>query len=435
MWVNLTSFLVFYGVFVYNYQVMNMKRKKYTIQILLLTLILLSVFAKLYEKKYEAVSINLDGKSIGTVRDETVLKKAIEIANAEVVEEYPLGFFNPKYKLVKNYSYKTLDANEMSKVILENDKLLTNAWVVRVSGVPVIALYDRDEALDAISNFKQSFIDNNKRIIKSMDFLSNIEINYDEIDYDLVSSKDQFLRLMKESVEKTEISHYKKEGLTLVEEYEDLYIKRDALSFDVLTKDELEEKIILPASTIFKYDDSLDVGETKIEREGEDGVLFRKTENDYINDQIVKTVVITEKLISYPTSTIMLVGDRKLALRPQFQMPSYGVITSGYGPRYDGFHRGIDIAGPLGSEIKASAPGKVTFAGYLGTYGYVVFVKHNNGYETRYAHLLRIHAKEGDDVNTGDVLGEMGSSGNSTGAHLHFEILKDGQHLDPQTQL
>lgn len=415
---------------------MNMKNlKKYSIRILFLLLLITSIVAKVYEKNYESLSLNLDGKNVGVVRDESIIKKAIEIANYEIKEKRPLGFFKTKFKTTKTYSFKTIDEKDLSKIITDNDKVLTSAWIVSIDGTPIAGLYDRDDALDTMSNFKQSFIDEKKRIIKSIDFLSDVSVNYGDVDIELIKEKSEFLDLMKQSVLNTQISHHKKEGLSSFRGYDDLFISRDNLSFDVITKDELEEKISLPASTIFKYDENLNIGETKVERQGEDGVLYRKSENDYINDQIVKTNVLQEKLISYPTSTIMLVGDRDLVLRPQFTMPTYGVITSGFGPRFDGFHRGIDIAGPFGSEIKASAPGKVTFAGYLGTYGYVVFVEHNNGYETRYAHMLRVRARVGDVVNTGDILGEMGSSGNSTGAHLHFEILKDGEILDPQTQL
>lgn len=414
---------------------MKKNYKKYLIQILIATLVIVSVVAGLYEKNKNALAINLNGESLGIVKDLNTIKLAEEKANELLKSDKPLGFFKCNFKTTKTFDSVNLDVDTLAKMILEKGTVYTNAWIVTISGKAVAALYDRDEALDSLSNFKQSFLDEKNRIIKSIDFMSNVDINYGEIDINLIKTKDELLQLMKKSIERTQISHYKKDGLTAYKDYKDLYLSRDNLSFDVFTKDELEEKIHLPASTIFKYDESLAIGETKIERQGEDGILYRKSENEYINDQIIKTTVINEKLLSYPTSTIMLVGDRALTLRPQFQMPTYGIITSGFGPRFDGFHRGIDIAGPFGSEIKASAPGEVTFAGFLGSYGYVVFVQHANGYETRYAHMLRIIANKGDRVNTGDVLGEMGSSGNSTGAHLHFEILKDGQLLNPENEL
>jgi murein DD-endopeptidase MepM/ murein hydrolase activator NlpD len=86
------------------------------------------------------------------------------------------------------------------------------------------------------------------------------------------------------------------------------------------------------------------------------------------------------------------------------------------------FHAGVDIATHKGSPVMATAAGKVTFAGYKGTYGKVVYIDHGFGIMTRYAHLNRCHVKEGQRVSRGEVIGEVGSTGKSTGPHLHYEV-------------
>jgi murein DD-endopeptidase MepM/ murein hydrolase activator NlpD len=116
---------------------------------------------------------------------------------------------------------------------------------------------------------------------------------------------------------------------------------------------------------------------------------------------------------------------------------SQGRITSRYGNRKDPFnfkktfHSGIDIAAPLNTEIFAAADGIVSHAGPNGGYGLVVTIDHGNTYETLYAHLNRIDVKVGEKVIKGDVIGGMGTTGRSTGVHLHYELKRNGEHIDP----
>ncbi len=108
--------------------------------------------------------------------------------------------------------------------------------------------------------------------------------------------------------------------------------------------------------------------------------------------------------------------------------PSRGVLTSGYGMRWGRMHRGIDIAGPVGTPIVASAPGEVITAGWnSGGYGNLVKVRHADGSVTLYAHNSRILVRRGQQVQQGQLIAEMGSTGFSTGPHLHFEIHPDGK--------
>ncbi|MEO1147361.1 MAG: peptidoglycan DD-metalloendopeptidase family protein, partial [Cyanobacteria bacterium J06638_22] len=103
--------------------------------------------------------------------------------------------------------------------------------------------------------------------------------------------------------------------------------------------------------------------------------------------------------------------------------PAQGVLTSGYGPRWGRMHRGIDIAAPVGTPIYSAAPGVVEFSGWnSGGYGYMVDIRHPDGSMTRYAHNSRLLVRVGEDVDQGEQIAEMGSTGRSTGPHVHFEI-------------
>jgi len=137
-----------------------------------------------------------------------------------------------------------------------------------------------------------------------------------------------------------------------------------------------------------------------------------------------------------------LVEDSKSSIAvPNFVVPAEGRITSAFGARMDPFHRGrrfhagIDIANVKMSEIKAAADGVVTFVGRRGGYGRAIIIDHGNGFKTEYGHLRKYTVKKGDVVRTGDIIAGMGSSGRSTGTHLHFEIRKNDKPVDPLARL
>ena len=116
--------------------------------------------------------------------------------------------------------------------------------------------------------------------------------------------------------------------------------------------------------------------------------------------------------------------------RPQlsgYLWPAKGTLTSGYGWRWGRMHRGIDVANSVGTPIIAAADGKVVFSGWSsGGYGYLVELAHTDGSKTRYAHNSALLVKKGQQVFQGTAIARMGSTGRSTGPHLHFEIIKPG---------
>ena len=118
-----------------------------------------------------------------------------------------------------------------------------------------------------------------------------------------------------------------------------------------------------------------------------------------------------------------------------------GWMSSGYGRRTDPFtgqpdwHHGVDIAGKAGSPILAVASGVVTWTGTQGGYGHLVEVSHGDGYVTRYAHNQENLVVPGDVVRKGDAIALMGSSGRSTGAHVHYEVYKHGRSVDPSSYI
>lgn len=114
-----------------------------------------------------------------------------------------------------------------------------------------------------------------------------------------------------------------------------------------------------------------------------------------------------------------------------FSRPTQGVLTSGFGFRNGKNHNGIDIGNECGTEIFAAAGGSVVYADWMNGYGNYLVIDHGNGYLTAYAHCMELVVGVGDSVTQGERIAFMGSTGNSTGPHLHFEIKKDGVFQDP----
>lgn len=118
-------------------------------------------------------------------------------------------------------------------------------------------------------------------------------------------------------------------------------------------------------------------------------------------------------------------------------MPTMGRLTGAFGWRADPmhgatrFHSGVDLAAQAGSPIRATSDGLVASAGWSGNYGYMVVLDHGNGVETRYAHMSVISVEARQPVKQGDVVGLVGSTGRSTGPHLHYEVRIDGRATNP----
>lgn len=179
-------------------------------------------------------------------------------------------------------------------------------------------------------------------------------------------------------------------------------------------------------------------GDTKVKQEGSDGqkmttYLVRKENGVQVGQSVVEETIVVE-----PKEHIVIKGTKVIPSRGSgaFAWPAEGgYISSKMGYRWGRQHEGIDIARPSGFAIKAADNGIVVAAGWDGTYGQRVIIDHQNGYKTTYAHLSSISAKVGQVVPTGTKIGVMGSTGRSTGTHLHFEVEKNGVTINPLTVL
>lgn len=185
---------------------------------------------------------------------------------------------------------------------------------------------------------------------------------------------------------------------------------------------------------IIEEDPTMYKGETVIKQQGVNG----KKETSYLitaeNGARTSKVALEETVLQQPVDQIEVVGTKVVSSRGtgDFAWPTVGgYISSGMGQRWGANHRGIDIARPSNYNILAADNGVVVAAGFSGSYGNRIVINHNNSYTTLYGHLSSIKVSVGQVVEKGSVIGIMGSTGNSTGTHLHFEVEKNGELVNP----
>lgn len=181
--------------------------------------------------------------------------------------------------------------------------------------------------------------------------------------------------------------------------------------------------------------DSLYQGQSKVKVAGQKGVVSIEADVTYINGVETERAELSRTVIQEPVTRQLLVGTKKLPAKSAtgvMRRPVGGIISSPYGKkRGSSVHTGVDFAVASGTPIVAADGGKVVSAGWAGSYGYCVVINHENGLKTRYAHCSKLLVTAGERVAKGQTIARVGSTGNSTGPHLHFEVIKNGQFVNP----
>ncbi len=211
------------------------------------------------------------------------------------------------------------------------------------------------------------------------------------------------------------------------------------ISFSV-TVSEKEIKYI-SFETVYNNSSSYYEGTKVVKTKGQNGESELTYEVTYTDGVESERRVIKEDVKKEAVNEVVLVGTKKsTASTGKYAWPLKSVaITSSYGGRilngsYD-FHLGVDLRAATGTSIYAADGGKVIYAAYMGSYGYLVKIRHDNGDQTYYAHLSKINVTNGTRVYKGQFIAKSGATGNVTGPHLHFEIRKSGSTVNPVNYL
>lgn len=203
----------------------------------------------------------------------------------------------------------------------------------------------------------------------------------------------------------------------------------------VQVKENVTQQESIPFNTQINNNEKLPKGETKVVQQGKNGSKLVEYEIIKENGQIVERKVLKQEVIEEPVLHIVERGTKVIPSRGTGRLawPARGYISSGFGMRWGKMHKGIDIAGS--GNVMAADNGRVTFVGWDGGYGKAIIIDHGNGMKTLYGHLSSFSVKVGDVVQKGQKIGVKGSTGNSTGVHLHFEVHQNGKAQNPMRYL
>lgn len=243
----------------------------------------------------------------------------------------------------------------------------------------------------------------------------------------------QVMGTINSDIEKSRISSLNLSGEIAKEVYDSYVINESLLGLDF--KINLTESEVIEPETVTEECNDLYVGETETVQGGSGISLVSK---EIIYDGLNKNQekVLSKKVVKPAVNTIVKVGTKN----PYYDGVAFlsnptngGYLSSYFGEvRAKSVHKGIDIAKNLGESVNASLDGKVISAGYNnGGYGNLIVIEHPNNMKTYYAHLNDIYVNVGDMVKKDDIIGAVGSTGNSTGPHLHFELRVDNKPVDP----
>jgi len=188
--------------------------------------------------------------------------------------------------------------------------------------------------------------------------------------------------------------------------------------------------------TVRQENDEMYTTQSRVIKSGVYGEASVTADVTYVDGREDSRVVTDWVVTKEPESEIIEVGTQTpppKSATGTFMKPSNGVYSSGFGYRKNlrDYHTGVDFAGPVGTSIFAADGGKVSYAAWKGNYGYCVFIDHENGYVTVYAHCSKLLVKEGQRVAKGETIARVGATGRVTGPHVHFEIRVNGTQVNP----
>lgn len=345
------------------------------------------------------------------------------------------------------------------------------AGAITIADQPIFILPSREEAEELLQSYQEIYSqpsDTNQII--EVTYEEDVETQTLEAAPDKVLTSEQALEKLKQgNIQKLEYTIQPNDSWWLIAR------KNDMLTLEVLaanpgatldTKIDVGQTINLekvtpfltvvstgtrtdqetvPFDVVTKTDSSLASGKTKITQAGSDGqkdVTYTYVQK---NDKIVSKSVVDEKVIKEPVDQVVAKGAQRTVVVASASRGSGKVsglgwplnsnINSYYGYRNGRQHTGIDLAGHTGDPFVAAASGKVVSAGWGGGYGNMIVIDHGNGVTTRYAHASKLLVSVGKSVSKGQTIGLVGSTGNSTGPHLHFEVIINGSTVNPLNNL
>ncbi|ADG81049.1 Peptidase M23 [Thermincola potens JR] len=415
----------------------------------------------------KAVAVKVDGKQVALVSDKRAAQKVLEQLKKEKAQQWKQKLIiKEKVNFVDTEAkrYLIADIGELKPIL---DKKLTFIGVatgLKVNGKTVAILASRAEANKVLDTIKKRFTANiNNMQTLSVGFREKVEISEIPASLADVVTVDQAVEKLMHGKEKARV-HIVQSGdslWTIARKYDthvaDLKaanpeIKGERLDLGQeikLVKEEPLLTVVVEAKATVKEtvpynvkvvaDKSMWKGRQKINQKGENGSREVTYKLVLANGTVENRTVLNQKVIKPAKDQIVVRGARLVVASRggsgRLAWPTGGRITSRFGSRWGSMHTGLDIDGYTGQPVGAAEDGRVVSTGWDGAYGKQVTIDHGNGLRTKYAHLSKIEVSPGEHVSRGQLIGEVGSTGRSTGSHLHFEVIVGGSFRNPLSYL
>lgn len=433
--------------------------------------------------------VYVDGKKIGTVHEKSVVEHAVEqqlkqakekkgdfaFTLNESIELKPEKMFRPQY-----------DHDAVRETLSKELSVSLEAYRLMIDGQNVAYVFSEKEAedvllklklehvskdeLDALEKYKDkdkeaqiSELEPGESKVVDIDFSSPILVSKAQTSLsELVTVDEAISRIKGGTLQKKE--HLIQEGETVESITQKYHLTMDQFFTlnprfmlapvirvgekvtvtekkpftKVLVFEAVRKQNEIPFPVEKQEDSTLEKGVTKTVQKGQKGLenityTVRKT-----NGKTIEKDILNQERVKEPVTEIQKIGTKVIPSKGtgQLSWPAVGgYISSHKGSRWGREHKGMDIARPSERSILAADNGTVAFAGWDGDYGNKIIINHNNGMRTIYAHLNSISVSPGDVVKKGSKIGVMGTTGQSTGIHLHFEVYKNGVLQNPDEYL
>jgi len=408
-----------------------------------------------------AIRVSVNGEEIGTVKNYTVLENANKIIENKLVSTNDQTWeMDSSIKMVSLGKKQTVDERQLANNILRSsDEDIVEATGLYVDGEFIGAVKDATGLNSALESLKTPYENGDEN--RTVSFVENVSVLDGIFFTDSVVPDNELAQLVKSEVsgakyytvvsgdspwkiaQKNGITYSTLKSLNPDNDFSGLWpgdvvtVGASVPFLQVKYVERSTRQVEVPFTTKTERNNKMNLGTTKVSQRGVTGLNEQVVESTYIdgvlqNETVVQTTVLREpvtKVVQVGTlynGTVVTGGTGKV-----IWPVAGGRVSRGFTGQYPYYHNGLDIAAPTGTAIYAADTGVVTKALY--TYvGYGIYCEINHGsYQTLYGHCSALYVKVGQQVKKGQVIARIGSTGNSTGPHLHFEVKNGNYRYDP----
>ena len=415
----------------------------------------------LFNTEKTACSVLVNGQQVALVESAKEAEKVfddLKAVKAKTWKQRVTVGETVTFKQTKARWWKVKDIQVLTKILDEKLTFLGAATGIKIDGTVKLVVRDKAAADKVLNQLEQSFVPSGINVT-SIRFAQKVEIAEVPVNLKEVVEPDKALEILKFGG-RNKSSHRVAEGDSLwsiARQYDmrvadlksanpdlngeklsvgqELNLVKVKPLVDVLLEGQITTKETVPYKVVVEKNRSMWQGRQKLKQSGENG--FRQATYKLVlkNGTQIEKNMLSENVIKPARDQVIVKGSRLIVASRQggskLGWPTEGKINSDYGRRWGRQHTGLDIDGNKGEPIAASADGRVISAGWDGGYGNAVVISHGNGLVTKYAHMSKIEVEPGQRISRGDLIGLVGSTGNSTGPHVHFEVILDGTFQNP----